>query len=139
MGRRRFPKWQDAVDEHSDFLRSGQLDRALEVFSAPRAQSADDPKTLLIEAPHVEGDEPAAMSADGHEPASRRETIERAGPEGRIGDVLEDGVSSAASRDPHDRALEILSAVVYPEIGAQRHGELGTLVRPRGPDPIRPH
>src|SRR5207249_8446576 len=138
MGLRRLAERQDAVDENLEDPRSGQLERALQVFSALRAQSADDPKTLLIEAPHVEGDEPAAMSADGHEPASRRETVERAGPEGRIGDVLEDRVGSAAPRDPHDLALEILSAVVHPEIGAKRHGELDTLVRPGGRDRMSP-
>src|SRR5882724_2567311 len=138
MGRRRLSEWQDAVDENSEGPRSGQLERAFQVFSALGAQSADDPKTLLIEAPHVEGDESPAMSADGHEPASRRETVERARPEGRIGDVLEDRVSSAASRDPHDLAREILSAVVHSEIGAQRHGELDTLVRPGGRDRMSP-
>src|SRR5206468_6149433 len=57
MGRRRFPKWQDAVDEHSEFPRSGQLERALQVFSALRAQSADDPKTLRSEERRVGKDD----------------------------------------------------------------------------------
>src|SRR5438132_5843177 len=134
MGLRRLAERHDAVDENLEDPRSGQLERAFEVFSALRAQSADDPKTLLIETPHVEGDEPAAMSADGHEPSSRRETVERAWPEGRIGDVLEDRVSSVASGDPHDLLLETLPTVVHAEIGAQRHGELDTLVRPGGRD-----
>src|SRR5207245_2584655 len=135
---RPLPERQAAVDENLEDPRSGQLERALEVVSALQAQSADDPQTSLIEAPHVEGDEPAAMSADGHEPAARRETVERAWPEGRIGDVLEDRVSSVAARDPHDLSLEILPAVVYAEVGAKRHGELATLVRPGGRDRIRP-
>src|SRR5213593_2045392 len=109
MGLRCLAERQDAVDENPEDPGSGQLERALEVFSALHAQSADDPQTSLIEAPH----------AEGHEAASRRETVERAWPEGRIGDVLEDRVSSVASRDPHDLSLEILPAVVHAEIGAQ--------------------
>src|SRR2546425_1647104 len=138
MGLRRLAGRQDAFDENLEDPRSGQLERALEVFSALHAQSADDPETSLIEAPHVEGDEPAAMSADGHEPASRCKTVERAWPEGRIGDVLEDRVSSVASGDPHDLLLEALPTVVHAEVGAQRHRELDTLVRPGGRDRIGP-
>src|SRR5207302_1968491 len=122
MGRRRFPEGQNSVDENLEDPGSGQLKRALQIFSALRAQSTDDSEALLIEAPHVEGDQPAAMSTDGHEPASRREAFERAWPEGRIADVLEDCVSSVASCDLHDLSLEILSAIVHPEIGAKRHG-----------------
>jgi len=127
-----------AIELAADTHIIGELKRALQVFSALRAQSTDDPEALLIEAPHVEGDQPAAMSPDGHEPASRREAFERAWPEGRIGDVLEDCVSSVASRDPLDLSLEILSAIVHSEIGAKRHGELDALVRPGGRDDMSP-
>src|SRR5256885_15137756 len=138
MGGRRFSQRHDTVDENPEDSRTGQLKRALQIFSALGTQSTDDPKTLLVETFHVECDEPAAMRADGHEPPPRREAVERARPEGRIADVLEHHVRSAPSGDPHDLSLEILTAVVHAQIRTETPPGPGASVRPRRRAPVGP-
>src|SRR5437870_1716754 len=78
------------------------------------------------------------MSANRHESAARRERVERAWPQGRIGNVFEDRVHSATVRDPHDLPLEIMPAIIHPEIGTESHGGLDTLVRAGGRDHVSP-
>src|SRR5262245_51763715 len=70
MGRDRLPQRQDAVDQHLERAGARERERALQIFAPVGAQSADDAQPLLVETPHVERDEPAAVRADGHEPTS---------------------------------------------------------------------
>src|SRR5262245_48327532 len=134
MGRGRLAQRKDAVDQHLERAGAGELERALQVFASIGAQSADDAQPLLVETPHVERDEPAAVRADGHEPTSRRQAVVRTRPQRGIADVLEDHVDASALGDPHDLSLEILLAIVHPEYGSKRHGDLDPPVRPGGGD-----
>src|SRR5206468_2748977 len=88
--RRRILQRHHAVDQHFHLTGSCRAQTALEVSAILGPESADDAETLLIEPPDVQRDEAAAVSARGHEPAAGREAVERAVPQGWIGDVLED-------------------------------------------------
>src|SRR5215471_10024362 len=61
MGSRRFLQGHDAVYENFELSRLSQLQGALEIFLTLGSQPAFHLQTLLVEAPDVESDQPAAV------------------------------------------------------------------------------
>src|SRR5262249_40412931 len=115
-----------------------QLQGALEIFLTLGSQPAFHLQTLLVEAPDVESDQPAAVCANGHQPTASGEAGEGTGPQGRISNILEHRINAAAPGNAPDLLFEILAAVVYAEVGAQGHGRLDACVCTSASDDLGP-
>ena len=95
-------------------------------------------RPLLIEASYVQRDEPAAVGADGYEPASGRQGVEGARPAARVADVLNTTSAPCACRDPLHLGVEGEPAIVHSSVRAERHGRLDARVGAGGSDHPRP-
>ena len=65
MGRGRFLQWHDAVYEDFELSRPPQLEGPLEILLALCPKAAFHLQPLLVEAPHIQSDQPAAVRASG--------------------------------------------------------------------------
>jgi hypothetical protein len=138
VGRGRFLQWHDAVYEDFELSRPPQLESPLEVLLALCPEAAFHLQSLLVEAPHIQSDQPAAVRPSGDKPTASGEAVKGARPQSRVGDILEDHVNAVAPGQAYDLPCEILAAVVDPEVGPQGHGSLDPYVCTSASDDLGP-